>query len=211
MEPALSERKDAARPRWLIAALTGALIVSTILVLLLALQVRQLRTDQQWLSDRVSKAYPGMYVPRVDATALDGSAHRLGQPRDRYQVLFFFTTTCPYCRASLPLVKSIARQLDAASGGHAEMLGVTNDDPAAATAYAREHALPFPVVALQDRRTAMLFRARKVPMLMVIGADGRVRYSHVGVLNSKDGVTGVLTAVRTTDAPGTQPTEETRQ
>ncbi|RPE77128.1 peroxiredoxin family protein [Vulcaniibacterium tengchongense] len=192
-------------------ALGAALLVATALVIALGLQVRQLRAEQRWLVERASQAYAGMYVPRVAATALDGSRHHLGQPRARSQVLFFFTTTCPYCRASLPLVGSIARQLEAASGGTAQMLGVALDDPAAAAAYAREHALPFPVVALRDRRTAMLFRARKVPLLLVVGADGRVRYARPGVLNSREGVTGVLTAVRGTEVPDARPNEkETR-
>lgn len=210
MSPGTDDRRDVQprRWRWPVVSLVAALAVSTALVLLLALEVRQLREDQRWLVERASEPYFGMYVPQVPVTALDGSTHRLGQPRGRFQVLFFFTTSCPHCRASLPLVKSIARQLETASGGQAQMLGIAHDTPAAAVAYVREHELRFPVIASQDRRTATLFRARKVPLLLVIGDDGRVRYSRIGVLNSKEGITGVLTAVRDTDPPAAAPTEE---
>ncbi|MGH8084598.1 MAG: peroxiredoxin family protein [Lysobacter sp.] len=201
MSPEHSQRPRVRTLRWPLIGLVAALVLSTALVLLLALEVRQSREAQRWLAERASQPYQGMYVPRVPVTALDGSRHELGQPRGEYQVLYFFTTTCPHCRASVPLIKSIADQLDDASGGQARMLGIAHDTPEAAAAYAREHELPFPIVASQDRRTAMLFRARKVPLVMVVGRDGRVRYSRIGVLNSKEGVTGVLTAVRGTELP----------
>lgn len=210
MSPGTDERRDV-QPRgwrWPVIVLGVALALSTALVVLLALEVRQLREDQRWLVERASEPYFGMYVPRVPVTALDGSTHHLGQPQGRFQVLFFFTTTCPHCRASLPLVKSIAGQLDRVSGGQAQMLGIAHDSPAAAAGYARRHGLPFPVVATSDRRTAMLFRARKVPLLLVVDGDGRVRYSRIGVVNSREGVTGVLSAVRNTELPAAASTEE---
>ncbi len=182
-----------------VIVLTSALVVATVLVLLLSLHVRQLREDQRWLVDRATTPYVGMYVPRVSLNALDGTHRLLGQPRAQHQVVFFFTTTCPHCLSSLPMVRSIANQLDTVSGGSAEMLGVAYAATPVAAAYARKHALPFPVIASEDRRTSMLFRARKVPLLLVIGRDGRIRYSRIGVLNSKEGVNGVLSAVRNTD------------
>jgi peroxiredoxin len=182
-----------------------ALLAATTLVVVLALQVKQLRADQHWLVDRASNPYPGMYVPRVEMTALDGNPYTLGQPRARRQVLYFFTTTCPHCHNSLPMVKQLAAMRD----GDAEMLGIALADPAAADAYARQHRLSFPVIATQDRRMLMLFRARKVPLIMVIGGDGRVRYSRFGVLNSRDGFTRVLSAVRSKDTPGADPKMET--
>lgn len=202
------DRDRAAASRRPVIVLASALVFATVLVVVLALHVRQLREDQRWLVDRATKPYVGMYVPRVPLDTLDGTRRLLGQPRAQYQVVFFFTTTCPHCRASLPLVRSIARQLDAVSGGGAEMLGVAYAAAPVAAAYAREHALPFPVIASEDRRTSMLFRARKVPLLLVIGRDGRIRYSRIGVLSSKEGVNGVLSAVRNTDRPGADPTKE---
>ncbi|RDZ29644.1 TlpA family protein disulfide reductase [Lysobacter silvisoli] len=183
-----------------------ALALATALVVTLGWQLHNARENQRWLAKRATQPYIGMYVPRIAATTLDGAARTLGQPAADYQVLYFFTTGCPYCRASAPLVKSIAGQLDSASGGRAELIGVALDPADAAGAYAREHGFAFPIVATQDRRSAMLFRARSVPLLLVVGRDGRVRYARVGAINTKDGVNGVLTAVRRTEASAAGPT-----
>ncbi|WP_363796450.1 TlpA disulfide reductase family protein [Lysobacter firmicutimachus] len=194
----MSSPPDIPRPvsptgqRWLWAALA----LASVLVVALGWQVGRMREDQRWLADRAVAPYVGMYVPRVALHGLDGRAIELGQPRGDSQVLFFFTTTCPYCRASLPQLKRVARQLPQASAGGAELIGVALASPGQARAYAREHALDFPLVAHDDRRTAALFRARKVPALLVIGRDGRVRYRHVGALNDKRTLRELLLAVR---------------
>lgn len=180
--------------RWLWAAL----VLASVLVVALGWQVGRMREDQRWLADRVTAPYVGMYVPRVALSGLDGEAIELGQPRGDSQVLFFFTTTCPYCRASLPQLKRIAQQLPQASAGGAELIGVALAPPERARAYAREHGLDFPLVAHDDRRTAALFRARKVPALLVVGRDGRVRYSHIGALNDKRTLRELLRALRPT-------------
>ncbi|MEH6420253.1 peroxiredoxin family protein [Pseudomonas sp. CGJS7] len=175
--------------------LWAALALAAALVVALGWQVGRMRADQRWLADRVTQPYVGMYVPRLALTALDGQPLELGQPRGEVQVLFFFTTTCPYCRASLPQLKLAARQLQAASGGRAELVGVAFASAERTAAYAREHALNFPLIAHDDRRTAALFRARKVPALLVIGRDGRVRYQHVGAIDDKQTLRELLLAV----------------
>lgn len=176
--------------------LWAALIVATALVVALAWQVGRMRNDQRWLVDRVTHPYIGMYVPRVAVRSLDGRARELGQPLGDSQVVFFFTTTCPHCRASLPQLKLAAAQLQAASGGGAELIGVAFASPEQTRRYADEHGLGFPLIAHDDRRTSALFRARKVPSLLVIGRDGRVRYQHVGAIDSKQTLRELLRAVR---------------
>ncbi|MGH8082307.1 MAG: peroxiredoxin family protein [Lysobacter sp.] len=176
-------------------ALWAALAIATALVLALAWQVSRMRADQRWLVDRVTQPYVGMYVPKLALTSLDGQPVELGQPRGDAQVLFFFTTTCPHCRASLPQLKRAAEQLRAGPA-HIELIGVAFASPAQTAAYAREHALNFPLIAHDDRRTSALFRARKVPSLLVVGRDGRVRYQHVGEINGKQTLRELMLAVQ---------------
>lgn len=182
--------------------LWAALALATALVLALGWQVGRMREDQRWLVDRVTQPYVGMYVPKVALTSLDGQTRELGQPRADAQVLFFFTTTCPHCRASLPQLKLAAAQLQAAAGG-VELIGVAFASPEQTATYAREHALNFPLIAHDDRRTSALFRARKVPSLLVIGRDGRVRYQHVGEINNKQTLRELLLAAQPRSAPMT--------
>lgn len=89
------------------------LLVACALIAVLAWQNRQLRVQQHWLQTRISTPYDGMYVPRIEATDGDGRRHMLGAPHGPAQVLFFFTTTCPYCQRSAPTVLRAARELQA--------------------------------------------------------------------------------------------------
>lgn len=107
------------RPPYLLWA---ALALASALVVALGWQVMQLREGQRWLVERVDRPYVGMFVPKVAATALDGRALSLGQPQGRRQVLFFFNTTCPHCRASLPQLKLAGRELRRHDG--VELIGV---------------------------------------------------------------------------------------
>ena len=50
-----------------------ALLAASVLVALLGWQNRGLRADRDWLTDRAAYAYPGMYVPVVETSALDGA------------------------------------------------------------------------------------------------------------------------------------------
>ncbi|UDI83538.1 cytochrome C biogenesis protein [Xanthomonas citri pv. mangiferaeindicae] len=54
---------------------------------------------------------------------------------------------------------------------------------------------------MTDRRALMLFRARNVPLLMAIDAEGRVRHSHLGVFDTTERVQDLVAALRRTDAP----------
>lgn len=197
---ARSPAESRASGRGLVAALTLGLLLSCALVTALAWQLRTLRQERRDLVERVNDPFIGMYVPQVALSGLDGQPVMLGRPRADYQLLYFFSTTCPHCRASLPMLKTIAAQVPTASAGRAELIGVASASTADAQAYAREHGLRFPIAATTDVRTAMLFRAHSVPLLLVIGADGRVRYSRIGVIDEPQDLRAVLAALEPSPA-----------
>ncbi|MCS3810241.1 peroxiredoxin [Xanthomonas arboricola] len=177
------------------------LLAACVLVAVLAWQNQQLRTQQQWLQTRVTAPYAGMYVPTIATTGMDGHSYTLGAAHGQPQVLFFFTTTCPYCRRSAPTIVRAARQLQANLPGRPQLLGVCHCDPAQAARYAHVHGFDFPVVTLTDRRALMLFRARNVPLVMAVDGEGRVRHSHVGLFDTTERVQDLVAALRRTDAP----------
>ena len=72
-------------------------------------QNRQLREERQWFVARTTEPYLGMYVPQIAVTALDGATHMLGTPAAQFQVLYFFTPNCPYCKRSAPSVAATRR------------------------------------------------------------------------------------------------------
>jgi peroxiredoxin len=181
---------------WRSIVVWTALMAASALVALLGWQNRGLRADRDWLTDRVSYAYPGMYVPLVKARSVDGIEFELGAPRADYQVLFFFTHTCPYCRQSAPAVAETARTLQHRFGARVSMLGVCQCTDDQAREYARRHGFDFPVITMSDRRSLMLYRARMVPVLLAVDRDGRVRYAVQGVFGTEEQTRGLVAALQ---------------
>ncbi|MEZ0470264.1 TlpA family protein disulfide reductase [Luteimonas salinilitoris] len=178
-----------------------ALLLSLALVAVLAWQNRELRTQRDWLAERATRPYYGMYVPAVPVEGLHGEALTLGGVSGDFQVLYFFTPQCPYCLASAPMVRVLAGRLDDAFGERVQMIGVGDAEAGALAGYVREHGFDFPVAAVADRRALMLFRGNSVPLVLVIGADGRVLHSHLGTIDTMDQVGSILAAMRTDTPP----------
>ena len=172
-----------------------ALLLSLGLMVVLAWQNRELRQAQVELQKRAFEPYAGMWMPDVATVALDGSAVRLGTAPARYQVLYFFTPSCPYCRQSAPAIRALAERL-APQSAHVQMVGVADGQAEPVRRYAAEQGFRFPIALAPDKRTLALFRANSVPLLVVVDAQGRVAYSHVGVLDVEKELEQVLAAVR---------------
>ena len=51
--------------------------------------------------------------------------------------------------------------------------------------YAGKHALRFPIAIDNEAAASTRYRATVTPMLMVLAADGRVAYKHVGQLDAQ--------------------------
>ena len=90
-----------------------ALLVVTLLVsvgLLLRVTQGKRAAEKNWsdLYALAMNAHAGMYVPIYEGVSSAGDTVRLGDvaPGTR-QLLYFFTTTCPYCRASVPTWKRL--------------------------------------------------------------------------------------------------------
>lgn len=159
-------------------ALLAALAAACALVVVLAQKNRSLRGQVSHLSSMTAADYAAGFAPAVPARTLDGAELVLGAPTSGAQILYFFTTTCPHCRASIPAVRSLAQ----AATGH-QLVGVAEDKAEQARAYARDAGFGFPIVRLPDDRARALFRSRDVPMLLVVDPAGHVHYRHVGALS----------------------------
>lgn len=90
----------------------------------------------------------------------------------------FWASWCTPCKASFPMMADLHREF-AARGLLVAAIGV-DEKPAAAVAFAKKLAPPFP--ALHDREQKLV-RAVVVPTMptsYLIGRDGRVRFVHQG-------------------------------
>jgi len=172
----------------------GALVFAAILVLMLGRANRTLRDQNEELLHRVRTPQPGHYVPLISGITQQGDTVILGGGRDEeVELLFFFSTTCPFCRETIPAWNQIAESVGSRSG--IQVVGVALDTPDQVEVYSYDRGLRFDVLPLADRRNADLFGARAVPLTMVVGADGRIGYARQGPISMQVVVDSVLNAV----------------
>ena len=140
-----------------------------------------------------------MYVPAVTLPSVNGDTVLLGQaPPGQAQVLFVFSTTCEFCKASLAAWKQIAAELTA--GERVEVVGVSIDSVEPTRRYLVEHGIQLPVVSLTDQRLRALYRAGTTPQTTIIDAEGRVGYSHLGAVTEPVVIDSILSAAATVAA-----------
>lgn len=176
------------------AVLAIALTIAVALVIALTQDLRASTDRYDRLLTVATQAHRGMYVPDHAVTTLAGDPAVLGTDgTGRRQLLFFLTTTCPFCRASLPAWKELTAEARAA--GNVTVLGVVLDSAHLAEPYADEHALPFPLAVLEDQRYRRLFRVTRVPLTMVVDERGRVLIGRLGELTSRAAVDSVVNAM----------------
>lgn len=169
---------------WLRNAAFGILVlVLAGTVLALGRQNRQLKEQNRDLTKDLTEPHRGMLVPAVRATMLDGRPFTLGEPGQQVrQVLYFFTTSCQYCRTSLPLVRSLDSALRQSPQLRASLYAVALDSAARVRRFVDGVRLSVPVVVAEDWRIAAFYRVHSVPQLIVIDSSGRTAYARVGEL-----------------------------
>lgn len=171
------------------------------LVVTLAVQNRRLEAAYVALIERATSPHAGYRVPWVPVRTLAGESLTLGAPEaGGVQVLFFYTTTCPHCRATVPAWSRIAKR-----AGDAAVLGIQLDWLYPAAAYRDSMGLTYTVVPLDSAvavRVADWYRVRGVPLTLVVGPDGRVGYVRRGRIVDSLTVDSVLTAVEVATRSG---------
>lgn len=179
-----------------------ALAAAAVLVVVLGRQKSALVDENSRLRERILSPYPGMYVPSFRTATLDGAPVVIGEaPAGARQVLFVFTTTCQYCKATLPAWKRIAAESRTAEGGKPAVLGISLDSVDVTRKYTADHKLTYPVAQLTDPKLIAMYRAGSVPLTLVLDEQGRTIHSRVGEISTPAAIDSVITAVRWKPAP----------
>lgn len=160
-------------------------------------QNRTLTEQNELLARRAVEPRPGLFVPALEVATLEGTSVVLGEI-GRRQLLFFFNSTCQFCRASVPAWNEIAALLE--SDPAVEVYGVALDSAEVAAAYAAEQGLRFPVIAKPEPRLVGLYRVSGVPLVLILNEDGRMAYARLGVLESPAAIDSVVAAARASSA-----------
>ncbi len=168
--------------------------MALVLVGVLGTQNRSLERRYFALAEQARLPYRGLTVPAFDAATLAGDSVRIGESREgSAQILFFFTTTCPYCKATLPAWNRIASE--AGSQGKVAIYGIQLDSAQAGLEYAESYSLSFPLVTLPDPRIRQWYRVRLVPTTVVLDRTGMVVYARGGEITARETIDSVLAAV----------------
>lgn len=163
---------------WAIAA------VALAMVLVLGRRLMDLSRAYEALRQRATTLGAGATIPTFRAAALTGDSVTIGSLPDSTsrQVLLILTTTCDYCRATVPVWVRLADSLGRIAP-HVRVVALSLDSVEATRRYAEEFRLPFPVVTLPEPKLARIIRAGRVPQTAVVDYQGRVLYGHAGVLD----------------------------
>lgn len=171
----------------------AGLVVASALVVVLALKVRDLNERYAEAFRRARDPYAGMFVPTFQATTHTGEPVTVGEVEgEGRQVLFFFTTTCPYCRSTLPAWREIVAAVDTISSVPVKVYGISLDSAEVTRKYVEEHRLPFPVLHFPQEKLSSLYRARAVPLTAVVDAQGRMIHARLGELTERAAIDSVV-------------------
>lgn len=173
------------------------LTVAAALVVVLSLKLRDLNERYARLYQRATGPYAGMWVPTFRAATPTGDSVTIGETRDgTRQVLFFFTTTCPYCKSTLPAWNELTAKLDTFSNPRVEVYGVSLSSPDSTRRYVAQNELPFPVLHFPEEKLSRIYRAGSVPMTAVLDEKGRMVHARVGEIAGRAAIDSVLTMAR---------------
>lgn len=130
-----------------------------------------------------SSSLIGKTLPDLALTDLQGKPHRLSDWQGRPLLLNFWASWCGPCLDEMPALNRLARN----SGKNAPIvIGIAMDDPERARAWLAAHSVDYPVLLGQlgspDTSLQLGDTDGVLPYSVLIGADGRVRATHVGAL-----------------------------
>jgi peroxiredoxin len=123
----------------------------------------------------------GKLAPDFALTTTDGRTVNLHELlRSGPVVLAFFKVSCPVCQYAFPLYERIA---NSHKDSGATFLGISQNKPSDAKAFAREYGVTFPVAIDDDANHYAVSNAyglTNVPTLFYVAPGGEIEVSSVG-------------------------------
>lgn len=122
-----------------------------------------------------------------------GAEFSLESARGKVVVLNFFASWCGPCKQEAP---GLQRAYAAFKDSGVVFIGVAVDDTEkGAREFLKHYGITFPAGLDADGRIASAYNLYGVPDTFIIGADGRVRFSHTGDISEEDLVNEIKKAL----------------
>lgn len=132
----------------------------------------------------------GAAAPALALPNLNGAPLTLGLNGGRSQLVFFLSTTCPICKALVPVLRDAAR----AEGDWLDVVLASDGAPEThRRMIAREHLEDFPYVLSAE--LGMTFKVAKLPFAVLIDGTGRIRAK--GLVNTREQIESLFHSAET--------------
>jgi thiol-disulfide isomerase/thioredoxin len=133
-------------------------------------------------------------TPLLTLTDHRGIQHTLTAYRGRVVLVNFWATWCEPCREEMPVLQALQEQL----GKERLVVLAVNygESPEKVQQFAHHTPVDFPLLLDRHMETAKAWGVRVLPTSFVLGQDGDIQYSAVGLLDWRDAqVLQLLTAL----------------
>jgi peroxiredoxin len=163
-----------------------SLYASCVLVVAVSARLISLNRAYAELRGRLAQPQVGDAVPAFLAETVGGDTLTIGKSPDSTarQVLFVLSTTCQFCKATLPVWRALADSLGRVRDVRIRVVAISVDSAAATRHFAAEEGVGYPMVTFPTDRLRRLYRVKAVPQTVVLDAEGDVVYAHVGRLTT---------------------------
>lgn len=168
---------------------SGVLIVAAVavawVIFSLAKENRELKAQlrQQQASPLELSMAAGESVPEVEMLDLAGNRATLRSLVERGGVLAFLTTTCPYCRQTLPDWNALAERYRSRG---VPFVGVSLHDAALTASYVQEQGIDWPMWVVADPWAVSELRVASVPFTVLVEPGATVEQVWLGPLAETD-------------------------
>lgn len=130
------------------------------------------------------RAAPGKRAAPITITTMDGVIWDLESNRGKAVIVNFWASWCGPCNIEAPSLEAVYLKLDK---NEVEFIAIAVDDTEKdAAKFVKIHGLSFPIAVDVTGAVSETYRVSGVPKTIIIGRDGRVKYTHMGVITPAD-------------------------
>ncbi len=132
-------------------------------------------------------------APDFTLKLLDGTEVTLSKLRDRPVVINFWATWCGYCVKEFPDFQELWEEYD----GKIHILAVNvGETKKVIEDFLKKTPYTFPIVMDTAYKASTAYRVSGIPVTYIIGKDGSIIFSRVGMMSKKDMISAVEDALK---------------